>query len=109
VSDLIMESARELSHFYCEFRVNLPKAGVKWRYSDAVPELLEDGSTLWHGIIYDITRVKEAEADLTKKMEELQKFHNFTVDRELMMIELKKEVNGLLVKSGLPPKYRIVD
>jgi PAS domain-containing protein len=109
ISDLIMESARELSHFYCEFRVNLPKAGVKWRYCDAVPELLEDGSTLWHGIIYDITRVKEAETDLMKKMEELQKFHNFTVNRELMMIELKREVNNWMVKSGQPPKYRIVD
>ncbi len=109
VSDLIFESARELSHFYCEFRVNLPGAGVKWRYCDAVPELLEDGSTLWHGIIYDITRVKEAETDLMKKMEELQKFHNFTVNRELMMIELKKEVNNWMVKSGQPPKYRIVD
>lgn len=108
VSELIFESAREQSHFYCEFRVNLPEAGVRWRYCDAVPELLEDGSTLWHGIIYDITKLKEAESDLTKRMDELERFHNLTVDRELFMIELKKEVNTLLKKTGQPDKYRIV-
>lgn len=109
VSELIFESARNQSHFYCEFRVILPGKGLRWRYSDAVPEREEDGSTLWHGIIYDITKLKEAESDLTKKMDELMRFHNLTVDRELKMIELKKEVNGLLKKTGQAEKYRIVD
>jgi DNA-binding NarL/FixJ family response regulator len=109
VSELIFESARNQSHFYCEFRVILPGKGLRWRYSDAVPELLEDKSTLWHGIIYDITKLKEAEFDLNKKMDELMRFHNLTVNRELHMIELKKEVNELLIQSGRPEKYRIVD
>jgi CheY-like chemotaxis protein len=109
VSELIFESARNMSHYYCEFRVLLPLQGLRWRYSDAVPEKLEDNSTLWHGIIYDITRLKEAETDLTKKMDDLQRFHNLTVDRELFMIELKKEVNSLLKKIGLPEKYTIVE
>jgi PAS domain S-box-containing protein len=109
VSDLIVESARTLSHFYCEFRVNLPKQGVKWRFSDAVPERLEDNSILWHGIIYDITAIKETEKALTNKIDELQRFHNLTVDRELAMIELKKEVNSLLNKLGQKDKYNIVD
>lgn len=109
VSELIFESARNLSHFYCEFRVLLPRQGTRWRYSDAVPEKLDDNSTLWHGIIYDITRLKETENDLTKKMDELQRFHNLTVDRELFMIELKKEVNALLKRIGLPEKYIIVE
>lgn len=108
VSDLIFESAREQRRFYCEFRVKLPEAGVRWRYCDALPELLDDGSTLWHGIIYDITKLKEAESDLTKRMDELERFHNLTVDRELFMIDLKKEVNELLKKTGQPEKYRIV-
>ncbi len=109
VSELILESARTLSHFYCEFRVNLPRQGLRWRYSDAMPERMEDNSTLWHGIIYDITKLKEAESDLNKKMDELLRFHNLTVDRELYMIELKKEVNELLKKSGQPEKYRIME
>jgi DNA-binding response OmpR family regulator len=109
VAELIFESARNLSHFNCEFRVNLPRQGLRWRYSDAVPELMEDKSVLWHGIIYDITKIKEAESDLNKKMDELVRFHNLTVDREIYMIDLKKEVNDLLSKLGQPAKYRIVE
>ena len=51
--------------------------------------------------------VKEL-ADSKKKIDELQRFHDLTVGRELAMIELKKEVNGLLLKSGQQEKYRIV-
>jgi CheY-like chemotaxis protein len=109
VSELILESAANLSHFYSEFRVILPRQGLRWRYSDAVPEMMEDKSVLWHGIIYDITRLKEAESDLNNKMDELIRFHNLTVDREIYMIDLKKEVNDLLSKLGQPAKYRIVE
>ncbi|MFC2117358.1 PAS domain S-box protein [Bacteroidota bacterium] len=60
------------------------------------------------GVINDITESKQAEEALTKKMDEMQRFHNLTVDRELIMIDLKKEVNELLKKSGLDEKYTIV-
>jgi len=42
-------------------------------------------------------------------MDEMQRFHNLTVDREFAMIELKKEVNELLKKDGLDEKYIIVE
>ncbi len=61
VGDLIQESARTLRTFYCEFRVVLPRQGLRWRWSQAQPERMEDGSTLWHGIISDITDRKQAE------------------------------------------------
>jgi len=51
---------------------------------------------------------RKAEEELKEKMDELLRFHNLTVGRELRMIELKKEVNVLLVKSGEPEKYNIV-
>ena len=31
------------------------------------------------------------------------------VDRELRMIELKREINDLLAKAGEPEKYKIVE
>jgi signal transduction histidine kinase len=62
VGELIFESARTLTTFICEFRVLLPRQGVRWRWSQAQPERTEDGGTLWHGIISDITERKEAEA-----------------------------------------------
>ncbi|MBK8475659.1 MAG: PAS domain S-box protein [Opitutaceae bacterium] len=61
VSAAILESARTLAPFHCEFRVVLPRQGLRWRLSDAMPERTEDGGTLWHGIISDITERKRAE------------------------------------------------
>jgi PAS domain S-box-containing protein len=61
VSNLIIESARTLDTFYCEFRVILPKQGLRWRWSQAYPVRTSDGGTLWHGIISDITERKQSE------------------------------------------------
>ena len=48
---------------------------------------------------------KIAEADLQKKAYELQMYYELTVGRELKMVELKKEINDLLKKSGQDLKY----
>ena len=40
-----------------------------------------------------------------KKIRQLEYFNSIFVDRELKMIELKKEVNQLLEKAGLDKKY----
>jgi PAS domain S-box-containing protein len=53
----------------------------------------------------DITERKQAEEALRKKMEELERFQHLAVGRELRMIELKKEINALLVQSGQTEKY----
>ena len=52
---------------------------------------------------------RKAEEELKERMAELLRFHDLTVGRELRMIELKKEVNDLLQKSGHEEKYKIVD
>lgn len=44
----------------------LPDVGVQWRLSNARPERLPDGSTLWYGIITDITDKVLAEQELIK-------------------------------------------
>ncbi|RPH74978.1 PAS domain S-box protein [bacterium] len=62
----IIESAQNLSPCHVEFRVVLPRKGLQWRLSDAMPERMEDGSTLWHGIISDITERKNTEENLRK-------------------------------------------
>jgi PAS domain S-box-containing protein len=89
--------------------------------------LRKDGSSFWvsmnvkfiidnqgniagtEGIVRDITERKKAEETLKAKMEELDRFHKLTVGREITMVELKKEVNSLLNKSGLDNKYKIVE
>jgi len=67
-SEAIFASARDLSPFHWEFRVVLPRQGLRWRLSDARPERLPDGGTLWYGIISDITDRKNAEAERERLM-----------------------------------------
>ncbi|HOW68053.1 MAG TPA: PAS domain S-box protein [Candidatus Paceibacterota bacterium] len=78
----IQESARTLAPFHCEFRVVLPRQGLRWRLCNAMPERTEDGGTLWHGIISDITQRKRAEAALQQRNEELIRFV-YTVSHDL--------------------------
>jgi two-component sensor histidine kinase len=70
VSALILESSRSLEPFHCEFRVALPRQGTRWRLCDAMPERMDDGGTLWHGIISDITDRKEADDALRLSLKE---------------------------------------
>ncbi len=72
-------------------------------------KMVVDGKAFLVGIGIDITERKRVEEELKEKMNELQRFHDLTVGRELNMIELKKEVNELLRKSGRKEKYRIVN
>ena len=53
--------------------------------------------------------IHATEQTLKQKIEELERFNQMTVDRELRMIELKKEVNTLHEKLGMPNKYVIVE
>jgi len=87
--------------------------------------LRKDGSVLWADVttalildtegrpqhfvtgIQDITLRKRADAQLQEKMRELQRFQDLVVGRELLMIELKREVNALRVQAGQDEKYRI--
>ncbi|HOT45807.1 MAG TPA: response regulator [Spirochaetota bacterium] len=48
---------------------------------------------------------KQTEEELKGKLKELQQWYAATLDREDRVIELKKEVNDLLRKAGLPAKY----
>lgn len=66
VSNDIFKSAEDLSIFDCRYRVILPEKGVQWRLSNARPERLADGSTLWYGIITDITEKVLAEQEVIK-------------------------------------------
>lgn len=50
-------------------------------------------------------RVKDRTADLMAKNRELERFNAAMVDRELRMIELKREINALCSAAGQPPRY----
>lgn len=58
VTESITESARTLKEWVCEYRVILPERGVRWLSGLARPQRLDNGATLWHGYIQDITKAK---------------------------------------------------
>ncbi len=62
------------------------------------------GQGLGH-IATDITDRKKAEKELNKRMHQMETFNRISVDRELKMVELKKEINTLLEKAGEKKKY----
>jgi CheY-like chemotaxis protein len=56
-----------------------------------------------------ITERKLAEERMSKQIAELQRWHAATLGREMRVIELKREVNDLLARSGQPPRYVSVE
>jgi PAS domain S-box-containing protein len=60
------------------------------------------------GNIADITERKQAEARVSAQLEELKRWSKVTLGREDRVMELKREVNHLLVEAGKPPRYASV-
>ena len=64
-----------------------------------------NGEPYFMAAVLDITEQKQAEAEVSAQIDELQRWSKMTAGRELRMIELKQEVNALLAQAGLPPRY----
>jgi hypothetical protein len=61
-------------------------------------------ATIAQGV--DITERKQAEKRITDQLQELQRWYDVMLDREDRVIELKKEVNDLLIQLGHPSRYQ---
>ncbi|MBC7963440.1 MAG: PocR ligand-binding domain-containing protein, partial [Steroidobacteraceae bacterium] len=66
------------------------------------------------GMVHDISERKRAEEELRLRVEELRasneeltRFNDASVGRELRMVELKKEINELCEKAGQPLRYAL--
>ena len=73
---------------------------------NAAPVRNNDG-IITAGVVmfHDITAKRKAESDLKQKVAELERFNNLMIGREVKMIELKREINELLVSTNKPEKY----
>ena len=77
---------------------------VRWVEVYSTP-IEAQGKPLLFSIIHDITERKRAEEQIERQFEELTRFNNASVGRELRMIDLKKEVNELTEKAGESVRY----
>ncbi|HPF51546.1 MAG TPA: PAS domain S-box protein [Draconibacterium sp.] len=102
IVETINESAEKLTLYHSEFRVILPKQGLRWRVCDAKPERLEDGSTLWYGIISDITERKNAEKEIIKAKEKAEESDRLkSAFLANMSHEIRTPMNGILGFTSL--------
>ena len=57
--------------------------------------------------MFDITERKAMELELQKSVDKYKTLNDYFIERELRMIDLKKEINELLIKSGCEREYLI--
>jgi len=88
----VHHSAEHLSPWREEYRVCLPKAGLRWVRGEATPEVGEDGCTLWHGYLTDISDLKGVEEDLRtlSVTDALTGIHNRRYFQERLKAELDR-------------------
>ncbi|MFZ4546871.1 MAG: response regulator [Bacteroidales bacterium] len=88
--------------------VEVEKQGDKYYETRKFPVKLKNGSIGIGAFIREITERIVLEEALKLKIADIKRFNNTMVDRELKMLELKKEINGLLLATGEKEKYKIV-
>jgi len=64
------QSARDLTPWRIEYRIQHPAGGIKWLLVNAIPEKSDKDTVLWYGFIADITETKTMEADLRRALDE---------------------------------------
>ncbi len=91
--------------------VKVPKQNIDYYYITTVKPIKDLNGNIISVVCSskNITERKQAEVSLLEQLKELERFNDLTVDRELRMIELKKEVNKLLQEIGKEEKYKIID
>lgn len=57
------------------------------------------------GIARDLTSYHVSQTQLAAQIEELRRWQDATLGREMRILELKREVNGLLAELGRRPSY----
>jgi len=99
------------------------KEGEISEFSLEQRQLRKDGSIIWASltvspmwqsgmppdthiaVVQDITARKHAETTLNEQFGELHRWHETTLGRESRVLELKREVNELLISQGQSPRY----
>ncbi|WP_306579527.1 diguanylate cyclase [Pseudomonas sp.] len=85
-------SAEHLAPWREEYRVCLPRAGLRWVRGEATPEVGEQGCTLWHGYLTDISDLKGVEEELRalSVTDSLTGIHNRRYFQERLKVELER-------------------
>lgn len=85
-------SAEHLTPWREEYRVCLPRAGLRWIRGEATPEVGGQQSTVWHGYLTDISDLKRVEEELRalSVTDALTGIHNRRYFQERLKAELDR-------------------
>jgi PAS domain S-box-containing protein len=81
----IHRSKDQLEYWTQEFRIRHLTKGVRWIRGNSRPEMLEDGSVLWHGYFNDTTDFKLAEESLKISKDRLEAVFNGSNDAIMLL------------------------
>ncbi len=90
-----------------EERLLLTASGVEIPILKTVVPILLDGKKELLESFVDLSQQKKIEQALQENLNDLERFYRMAIDREEKMIDLKTEINALLVQTGHPQKYTI--
>ena len=108
----IMESAKQLSPWRCEYRMIHPVKGVLWIEGHSMPNRETDGSTLWHGVVTDITERKRTEDKVIESQAELKKaleISNQSRQTLLSVLEDQREAEKEIQKLNTELEQRVIE
>jgi len=103
-------SAKHLTYFTCEFRVQIPGKPIQWIFSRSTPEKLEDGSVTWYGFNANITGMKNTEMELIKAKEKAEESDRLkSAFLANMSHEIRTPMNGILGFAELLKEPHLAD
>jgi PAS domain S-box-containing protein len=99
----IVRTGRSLTK---EEKETWPDRPDTWVFTTKMPLRDQEGKTIGtFGISRDITERKQAEEKLLQQLNELRRWQEVTLGREDRNMQLKAEVNKLLIRLGEPVHY----
>jgi PAS domain S-box-containing protein len=107
IEDAIKATIAEGKPYDLELKILTATGRSKWVRTVGHP-LIERGQVVRIiGALQDITIRKTEEEILKSRNLELERFNQASVNRELQLIALKREVNSLLLAQGSIPRYDV--
>jgi PAS domain S-box-containing protein len=102
----VLEAEQGKNEFNTEFRIIRSNGDI--RHIRAFGKVIHDDNGVplrMIGVNYDITDHKHAAQQAQSQLNELNRWHQVTLGREMRILELKREINELLQRNGEPPRY----
>ncbi|WP_071188315.1 PAS domain S-box protein [Trichormus sp. NMC-1] len=91
-------SAKTLKPFFYEWRLITPSGKLKWVQANSRPELRQNGDIVWHGVLLNITKSKQAEEALRQSQHFIERITELTPNL-LYIYDLTEQRNVYINRS----------